>query len=302
MSRNQANSMLLFAALLWGAGNVAQQTILQNIGPFWAVGLRCIIAALIILPFSLGRGTRHQSFDTAGRTLATLVAITFAGAVVFQQIGFGYTSVMNAGFIVNTTTVLTPLVTWFILLERPPFIVWPAALASLLGATFMSGGGLHAYNVGDLLCLLSAVCYSFWMVFLGAFVVKYGNAARLTLAQFAVTGLICVILGCGLETISWERLNAALPELVILGVFSTGAAYMLQSIAQQHTSPSEAAIITSGEAIFGAAAAFLLLGETLTTHSFFGAALISTGILLVQVPTRFFYRRMPPQAQSQPAE
>jgi drug/metabolite transporter (DMT)-like permease len=302
MTRNQANSMLLFAALLWGAGNVAQQTILQNIGPFWAVGLRCLIAALVILPFSFGREKKLNRVDISGRTLATLVVVTFAGAVAFQQIGFGYTSVMNAGFIVNTTTVLTPLVTWFILLERPPIIVWPAAFASLVGATLMSGGGLHAYNVGDLLCLLSAICYSFWMVFLGAFVSKYGNAARLTLAQFAVTGVICMVLGCGLETINWERIHAALPELLLLGVFSTGAAYMLQSIAQQHTSPSEAAIITSGEAIFGAMAAFLLLGETLTTHSFFGAALISTGILLVQVPIRFFYRPLRLQTRSQPAE
>jgi drug/metabolite transporter (DMT)-like permease len=287
MTRNQANSLLLFAALLWGAGNVAQQTILENIGPFWAVGLRCLIAGLVILPFSIRNKPDHRILDMPGRTLGVLVTVTFAGAVIFQQIGFGYTSVTNAGFIVNTTTVMTPLVTWFLLLQKPPAIVWPAALTTVIGATLMSGGALKGFNIGDVFCAASAICYSFWMVFLGAFVSQYGNAARLTLAQFAVSGLICVMLGLCFETMSLARLHAALPELLMLGVLSTGAAYLLQSIAQQHTSASEAAIITSGEAIFGAAAAFFMLGETLTTQSGFGAAMMSAGILMIQVPTRF---------------
>ena len=49
-----------------------------------------------------------------------------------------------------------------------------------------------------------------------------------------------------------DRLIAALPELLVLGVLSTGVAYALQAVAQQFTSASEAAVLASAESVFGA--------------------------------------------------
>ena len=48
-----------------------------------------------------------------------------------------------------------------------------------------------------------------------------------------------------------DRLVAALPELLVLGVLSTGVAYALQAVAQQFTSASEAAVLASAESVFG---------------------------------------------------
>jgi drug/metabolite transporter (DMT)-like permease len=284
MSRSQANKLLLLAAFLWGAGNVAQQTILENIGPFLAVGLRCLIAAIVILPFTLGTKKFSISLNPLAKRLRIVTIVTFTAAVAFQQIGFGYTTVTNAGFIVNTTTVITPLIAWTLLLQPPLPVVWPAAILTLTGAGLMSGGSIKGFNIGDLFCLASAVCFSLWMVFLGEFVSKYGNALRLTLIQFFASGLICLGLGLIFETLDLRSLQAALPELLILGMLSTGAAYLLQSIAQKYTSASEAAVITSGEAFFGAMGAFLMLGETPSALGVIGAALICSGILIVQFP------------------
>ncbi len=288
MSRNQANKILLLAALLWGAGNVAQQTILENIGPFLAVGLRCLIAALVIVPFTFKTKFRVAALDHDAKKLGVMVILTFVGAVTSQQIGFGYTTVTNAGFIVNTTTVITPLIAWTLLLQRPPPIVWPAAFLTLTGAGLMSGGSVKGFNIGDLFCLASAIFFSLWMIFLGEFVSKYGNAILLTLIQFFVSGFICLGISLVFEHFDLHSLRAALPELLILGILSTGAAYLLQSIAQKYTSASEAAIITSGEAFFGAVGAFVLLGETPSALGGVGAALIFSGILIVQIPSRAF--------------
>jgi drug/metabolite transporter (DMT)-like permease len=284
MPRSQANKLLLLAAFLWGSGNVAQQTILENIGPFLAVGLRCLIAGMVILPFLKGTGARIADFDINARKLGFLTILTFVAAVTFQQIGFGYTSVTNGGFIVNTTTVITPLVGRVLLLQRPAPATWPAALLSLTGAALMSGGSFKGFNMGDLFCLLSALFFSLWMVFLGEFVTRFGNAVLLTLFQFLISGSICLAISYAFETFDLRGLMAALPELLILGVLSTGVAYLLQSIAQKHTSASEAAIITSGEAFFGALGAFFLLGEMPSAWGSLGALLIFGGILLVQVP------------------
>jgi drug/metabolite transporter (DMT)-like permease len=79
-------------------------------------------------------------------------------------------------------------------------------------------------------------------------------------------------------------LASAAPELLFLGVCSTGAAYTLQTIAQKAAPATDAAIITSGESIFGAVTAAALLGERMTATAGVGAALILAAIVLVQLP------------------
>lgn len=284
MTHSQANRLMILAAILWGMGNVALQTVLQHIGPFTAVMLRCLIATLIFLP-TLGSKARLASLaHKSTRWLALAAALSFAIAVTLSQAGYGQTSVTNAGFLTNTTTVITPILAWFVLRQRPHILVWLAAVLILIGATLMSGGSLQGPRLGDALCLGSAVFYAWWMICLGEYANKSGDAASLTLVQFAFTSLICLPLSLGIEHPTAKAIMAALPELLFLGFFSTAAAYFLQAIAQKFTSASEAAVIGSGEAVIGALAAFLLLGELMTGLSAIGAGLVSAGILVVQLP------------------
>ena len=273
------------AAFLWGAGNVPQKTVLDDIGPLTAVGMRCLIAAFILAPF-------FAKFDLnpekGKRTAAILVIATFAVAVTLYQIASGLTTVTNAGFLVNISIVITPLVGWLLLRERPNALVWPAAFLALTGAYFMGSGALLNMNVGDALAIAAAVTYSFWMVFLGQYVTRYNDGGRLTLAQFAVTGSSCLVLGLLFEPVTIAALKSALPELLFLGVVSTGLGYLLQAIAQAHATANEAAVIVSGEAIFGAIFAFMLLGETLDARGFLGASLILSGICLIQFNPSYY--------------
>ena len=114
------------------------------------------------------------------------------------------------------------------------------------------------------------------------FVRKFHNPLLITLAQFVVTGFICTVLGFLYEPISFAGLVAALPDLLLLGVFSTGLGYILQAIAQSKTSLSAATIILSLEAVFGAVAGVLLLDEVVSPLKLFGALLILAGVMVVQ--------------------
>jgi drug/metabolite transporter (DMT)-like permease len=280
MRRAQANGLLLLTALLWGSGNVAQKTVLEDIGPLTAVGLRCLIAALVLAPLVIRADIRPKA--GAGKCAVVVIA-TFTLAVTLYQVAAGLTTVTNAGFLVNTATVITPIAAWLLLRQRAGIMVWPAAGLTLLGAYMMSAGAFAKFNLGDGLALASAVFYSLWMIYLGLFVMHYGTAGFITVMQFLAAGLACLAIGLMLEPISLKGLWAALPELLMLGVISTGAGYLLQAIAQCHTSASEAAVIVSGEAIFGALCAFLLLGESLDARGVVGAVLIMGGIATVQL-------------------
>ena len=286
MSHSQANRLMILAAILWGTGNVALQTVLAHIGPFTAVGLRCLIAALVFIPI-LGFTSRLSTFiSRPARWPAIASTLSFAAAVTLSQAGYGLTTVTNAGFFINTTTVITPILAWAVLKQRPHISVWLAAFLILSGATFMSGGSLHGVQSGDALCLASAVCYGFWMIGVSAYARQGGDASALTLAQFSFTAMVCLPLGFAIENVTMPAIIAALPELLFLGVFSTAGAYYLQIVAQNHTSASEAAVIGSGEAVVGAVAAYFLLDEVMTGLSAIGALLVSAGIVLVQCPAK----------------
>ena len=123
--------------------------------------------------------------------------------------------------------------------------------------------------------------HSVWFVVLGDAVVRHGRTILIMVSQFLGAGLVCLAAGLALEAFDMTRLMAALPELILLGVVSTGLAFVLQTIAQQHTSATEAAIIASAEGLFGTLAAMVLLGERLSQTSILGAALIMSAVLAV---------------------
>ncbi|MGL4490158.1 MAG: DMT family transporter [Rhizobiaceae bacterium] len=293
MSRTFANLLLVLAAICWGMGNVAQQTVLEHIGPLMTTGLKSLIAAAVIMPFCLRASRSPHPLDRHGIDLAIVVTLSFVAATTLMQTAYGLTSVTNAGFLVNTATVITPIFAWVFLAQRPSNIIWFAALATFSGAVLMGGGHIGALSSGDLLALGSGICFAVWMVSLGAFVSHYGYAGEITIIQFCATALICTPAALALEANTASAILAALPQLLFIGVISTAGGYLLQAIAQRHTSAAEAAVIVSAEAVIGAVLAFILLGEQLNLERGFGAILIICSILLVQIPPKRLSRPAP---------
>lgn len=283
MTRVNANLLLLSAAALWGFGNVAQKTVLEHIDPMSAVGARCLLAALLLALFV----RRSASWRLSSYWTSLLrVALPFTFAMAVQQVGYLGTSVTNASFLVNTATVLTPLVAWVMLAERAGRTVLFAAAATLAGALALSGGLSGGIGWGDATMLLSAAGYAYWMVELGRHVRRHDDAVACACFQFLVAGVVALPLGVAWGGLSGSALAGAWRELLVLGVFSTAIAFGLQAVAQRHASASHAAVIVSAESVFGALAAALLLGERVTAMEGLGCALIALGILAVAMPER----------------
>lgn len=283
MSRSSANLLLLLAAMLWGAGNVCQKTALENLGPFTIVGFRCLIGVLVILPLLGQERVSRRAGKPPGTFQLAAIGVFFAAGMVCQQAAFATTTVANGSFLITTTTVLTPCVAWVLHRLWPSPIVWVAVTLALLGSFLMAGASLDRIVTGDLFCLLGALFYSVWFVLLGDAVVRSGQPVAIAIAQFVYAGVACIALGFLFEPVTATRIVAALPELVLLGVASTGIAFVIQAMAQQRATATEAAIIGSAEGVFGTFAAMLLLGEDLSAVQAIGAACITVAVLTVAV-------------------
>lgn len=284
-----SGALLLCAAFFWGMGNVANKTVLDHVGPLTAVCLRCAIALVVILPLALREKRLHGDggADQTWLPGAVLVLLLFAAAMALQQIAYLTTTVTNAGFLVNTAATMTPILAWTLFGDRAGRRVAAAAPVTLLGAFLMAGATfrLSALNPGDLACLGSALFYALWMVTLGRHAVAQGRPFGTTALQFLVAGLVLPPMAAASETTTVAAVRVALPELTILGVVSTAAAFALQTYAQRFVSSSTAAILVSAESLFGVAGAVLILGEIVPLTSSFGAALILASIMLVVLDT-----------------
>jgi drug/metabolite transporter (DMT)-like permease len=283
MSKQVAYIALIIAAAFWGFGNIAEKTVLDHMGPLHATVLRCTIAALVVLPLVIAEGVRLRGLAWARSAFG--VALTFAAAISVQQVAYVNATVVNASFLVNTATVLTPLLAWLHFGETTGRLGIFAAFLTLVGIGLMADGvaGFTALNAGDIACLVSAVFYAFWMVLLGRHARRYGAPFLSAFVQFLVAAVLMLPVAVMTEPLNAGMVLQAAPELMVLGVVSTAGAFGLQTVAQRYVPASKAAVLVSGESIFGAIGACTVLAERPPITVCLGAALIFASILLVTI-------------------
>ncbi|MDP6189987.1 MAG: DMT family transporter, partial [Gammaproteobacteria bacterium] len=134
--------------------------------------------------------------------------------------------------------------------------------------------------------LLCAVAFAGHVLVIGYLASRY-DTIKLSAIQFIVAGLLALLVAILTETITWQMLVDTAIPLAYAGLMSTGVAYTLQVVAQQHAHSSHAAIILSSEGVFAVLGGWLLLGEQLPMQGLLGCALMLIGMLLSQLwPTR----------------
>ena len=294
MTRVQANLLLLLAAAIWGGGFVAQSTAMQAIGPFWFIGLRFVVATVVILPFAwLEHRKATAPVNMRHWRAFILIGLALFGGAATQQVGLLTTTVTNSSFITGLYVVFVPLIAVGILRRPPHWIVWPGALMAFAGIFLLSGGALSKLTVGDMWTVVCAVFWAIQITLAGAAVTESGRPLTLSAVQFAVTGIIGVVVAAVLEPISFDIIRATLGEILYVGIFSSGLAFALQVIGQRYTTSSQAAIFLSSEALFGAALGALILGETISPIGYLGCALMFGAMLIVEVVPELLRRRTP---------
>jgi drug/metabolite transporter (DMT)-like permease len=282
-ARFRSDALLLLVAIIWGSSFAVQRVAAQYLGVFLFNGLRFLLAALILLPFSRPKN-RLERPDFAWIGLAGLCA--FAGSAL-QQAGLKFTTAGNAGFITSLYVVLVPILLLVIWGQRISWIAWAAALLAVTGAMLLSTGGtgfkLAGKAVaGDGLVLLSSLGWALHVIAVGR---GARRMAVLTFStgQYIVAGILNLGIGLVFEGRLLSGLAVAWWTVAYIAVFSTAIGYTLQAVGQRHAPPSDAAILLSLESVFAALFGFLFLTERLVVVQGLGCALIFGAVLLAQV-------------------
>jgi len=292
MTQTRANLLLLFAGLIWGLGFVAQSTAMDNIGPLTFIGLRFIVATAVVLPFALREKARATKPLSASdyKAFAILGTMLFSG-MVLQQTGLLTTSVTNAGFLTGLYVVLVPLLGVLLFSHWPHPVVWVSAVFSLTGIFLLSGGSLDGFRQGDWLMIAGAFFWALQGLFIARYALRIGRPITMACIQFSVVAIAGLIAAMIFEQTEWSAIQAAAPEILFTGIFSSGVAFTLQAIGTRYTSAPQAAIFLSSEALFAALFGAIILGERLPTIGLAGCALIFLSMMMVEIVPRLRFRK-----------
>jgi len=284
MSRVKADLLLLLAAMIWGFAFIAQKTAMESVGPYTFVGSRFLISAAFVLPFAFREMKRAQAVSfSAHKWLLLGLCAAFSVGAVLQQFGVHGTSVTNAGFLTSLYVLFVPIASLLVFRKKPNAIVWLAAPLCVFGVFLLGDASLTGMKAGDLLVIGCAIIFSFHIILTGIAVKLIPNPLTLATLQYSVCGIGCMALALMFEDVSAAALMEILPALLYAGILSGSIAFTLQIIAQQHTPPSDAAIICGSESLFAAIGGVLLMQDHLSPIAWAGCGVIFIAILLVEL-------------------
>jgi drug/metabolite transporter (DMT)-like permease len=286
-----AHLLLLAVVIIWGATFVLIKDALQDATPLLFNLLRMALAfvALAIVNHRQLLSIKRQSIISG-----FMVGLLLAAGYQFQTAGLARTTAAKSALITGLVVVFVPLFTIFpaLRLSGTPPPRWTSAVGAILAFSGLllltTPAGTSWQNLfstvglGDILTLFCAVAFAAHLLSL-AHVSKAIPTAQLATVQIGSAALLMAVtlpLGGRPHLTFTLRLVTA---LAVTSLLATAAAFTIQSWAQQYLPPTHTAILLSLEPVFACITSFLVLHEHLGRRSLLGAALILTGILIIEL-------------------
>ena len=277
--RLKANLTLFAVALIWGTGFISQGIAGKYHVAYLFNGVSFILASLILLPF-IPHGKKISWSQIKWMLIAGGI-LFFATAL--QQVGILFTQVANAGFLTSLYAVFTPFMLWLGFHERPHWMDMVAVIAATIGAWFLStAGNGFQFHQGDSLEVIGAIFWGMHFVVLGKYASRF-EPISFASGHFFVTGVLNFIMGLAFESLFLLTPLPLIAAILYRASLSIGIGYTLQVWGQNHTSPTDAALILGLEAVFAGFAAWLVLKQGLVPLQIFGCAIILVAVMFSQL-------------------
>ena len=287
-----SKTISLFSALLctfiWGTTFIAQDTGMDEIGPFTFNAVRFFVGFLAIAPlvilFEIKKFKSEFRLDFKTFViLSLLIGLSLFLGSALQQVALLYTDVANAAFFTIFYVPMVPIIIFLFGRKSIHWSVWPSVILCLIGGYLLTNFYDATVRLGDALVVLGALFWSTHIIFTGIIVTKYNLPLTLGAVQTLIVAVSSFFVGFIYEEFIFENILKEIDSILYAGILSGGFAFVLQIYAQKNISPAPAAIIFSLEGVFATIAAWFLLDQILGINNLLGCFFILCGVLLSQL-------------------
>ena len=288
MTKTTSLLSALLCTLIWGTTFIAQDTGMDDIGPFTFNAVRFFIGFLAIIPlvFLFEFKKFKSEFKSDTKTfgiLSFLIGLSLFLGSALQQVALLYTDVANAAFFTIFYVPMVPIIIFLFKKQSIHWSVWPSVILCLIGGYLLTNFQDATVRLGDNLVVLGALFWSTHIIFTGMIIKKYDLPLTLGAIQTLIVALFSFIIASIYEEFIYSNILKEINSILYAGILSGGFAFVLQIYAQKNISPAPAAIVFSLEGVFATIAAWILLSQILDINNLIGCLFILFGVLLSQL-------------------
>ena len=274
-----ADLLLFSVAVVWGFNFVVIKDAIARIDPMLYVMLRYFAAVImfaLITPRSIRRSRRSDW------VMGAVLGVFYLTALIVQTIGLQYTTPGKSSFITGLNVAMVPFLYMLVARRSPGLAQIFGAVIATVGLGVLSLRGNLGMSWGDGLSLLGALFYGLHIMTTGFFAPKV-PPATLAIVQVAAAAVFCAVITPFATHITLALPWQAWAAIVWTALAGTIYAFYIQSWAQQYTTSTHAAVLLCLESVFGAVFGIIFGMDSVTWRLVGGAALIFTGILIIEL-------------------
>lgn len=283
---NFAIGLLVLSSILWGSSFVSVKIGLQYVNAYDFAFLRMAIASAILISALVirGRMTASALKEPSVWILGLLNGVAFA----LQYVGLLFTTAGKTALLVNLNLVMVALLSWRTFRERFGFSKIFGVTLGLTGGVLVTTNGnlstlLQGEILGDLLVFSSGLVWAFFIV-LNKWVVTRVEGDLIELSAVVMLATAVVLMPIA---IVFGGLNVGVVPLqgwawvFFTAIIVTALPYGLWVLALKAVTATIASVVSTLEIVIAMMLSGILLGETYTSITVVGAAMVLASILAI---------------------
>lgn len=277
--------MLLLATLAWGTSFFILKETIETVYELFVLAIRFLFSGIVLGLIYIKR-IKKASKKTIihGLTLGGILV----SAYIVQTYGLSFTTPSRNAFLTSSYCVMVPFLAWIITKIAPkPYNVISAVMCIVgIGFVAFSGESEQASNtlLGDGLTLVCAIFYGLQIIFISRYQDAGEDTSVLLVLQLLTVGVVCAVLSVIFElpqgTAGYSLDIEKILKIGYLAVVCTMLAQMAQIYGQKFTTPNQASLILSLEAVFGTLFSVILGDEKLTVGLVIGFIIIFIAMII----------------------
>ena len=278
--------LALFTIMVWGTTFLSTSVLLRDFTPLEILIIRMglgIAALTVARPRRLRLKNRRHEWLFAGAGL-TGVSMYF----LLENYALTFTYSANCSVIISTAPFFVAIAVRLFLggapMGRNFYAGFAVAIAGIALLSF-SGQALNLNPLGDLLCLLAAMCWGAYSVFLKK-IETYGYDTLLVTRRIFLYGLLFLLPALPFTPVRFDVGALLKPvnllNLLYLGLCASALCFVTWNVAVSRLGAVRTSVYIYLSPVVTIVASWLLLGDPVLPMALLGAALTLVGLVLSQ--------------------
>lgn len=242
MSLMKTYLMATLAAILWGANFNLAKPVLAEMSPYLAGASRYTIAALVMI--LIARLTQVAIPLREWKAYLTLGIVGVFGFNLFFFLGMAQSSAINGALIMALNPLLTAILSYVILGERPKLaqlLAFPVGIAGV-AIVVLGAGAEWTIATGDLYIMIASLNWAVYNVLVKKMMPKQVSGIASTAGIMTVGALaLSLAAACNGSPLVMPTAHAGL-ALLIMALGGGVLAYLFWNASIKHLGPAKAAI------------------------------------------------------------